>query len=289
VTVKGTASDNKKVVKVEVSIDNGIIWHDATGTTSWSYRLRLPTDGIYTIRSRATDDEGNVELVGGRVTVIVDNTPPIVSIITELKEIEPENSFDLKGIAMDNDLVRKVEISTDGGTTWNLIEETGEWTYPWNPEDGAYTLQVRAYDDLQHVGYSDILSVIIDTIPPDLYVTTPSGSVVTGDTFVITGTVYDVNGIIKVEVSVGDDPYFDAQGTDSWSYLWVVPAEPGEYQIYIRAWDTASHATLEEITLIVEKPSETKIGISKLQLIIIMGVIILCGVGASLVYFYFRG
>jgi hypothetical protein len=289
VTVKGTASDNKKVVKVEVSIDNGIIWHDATGTTSWSYRLRLPTDGIYTIRSRATDDEGNVELVGGRVTVIVDNTPPIVSIITELKEIEPENSFDLKGIAMDNDLVRKVEISTDGGTTWNLIEETGEWTYPWNPEDGAYTLQVRAYDDLQHVGYSDILSVIIDTIPPDLYVTTPSGSVVTGDTFIITGTVYDVNGIVKVEVSVGDDPYFDAQGTDSWSYLWVVPAEPGEYQIYIRAWDTASHATLEEITLIVEKPSETKIGISKLQLIIIMGVIILCGVGASLVYFYFRG
>ena len=289
VTVKGTASDNKKVVKVEVSIDNGTTWHAATGTDTWSYRLRIPTDGIYTIRSRATDDEGNVELVGGRVTVIVDNTPPMVSIITEFSEIEPENNFDIKGIAMDNDLVRKVEISFDGGATWNIIEEIGEWTYSWNPADGAYTVQVRAYDDLQHVGYSDIVQVTIDTIPPDLYVTTPSGSIVTENTFLITGTAYDINGIEKVEVSVGDDPYFDAQGTDSWSYLWVVPAAPGEYPIYIRAWDTAGHASLQEITLIVEGEAETEIGITRLQLIILMGVIILCGVGASLVYYYFRG
>jgi len=289
VTVKGTASDNKRVVKVEVSIDNGTTWHTATGTETWSYRLRIPTDGIYTIRSRATDDEGNVELVGGRVTVIVDNTPPIVSIITKFSEIEPENSFDIKGIAMDNDLVRKVEISFDGGATWNIIEEIGEWTYSWNPADGAYTVQVRAYDDLQHVGYSDIVQVTIDTIPPDLYVTTPSGSMVTEDTFLITGTAYDVNGVEKVEVSVGDDPYFDAQGTDSWSYLWVVPSTPGEYPIYIRAWDTSGHATLQEITLIVEGEAETEIGITRLQLIILMGVIILCGVGASLVYYYFRG
>jgi len=50
--------------------------------------------------------------------------------------------------------IKKVEVSTDGGKTWNeasLRPPTGkytwvQWTYPWKPASGSYTLAVRATD-----------------------------------------------------------------------------------------------------------------------------------------------
>lgn len=50
--------------------------------------------------------------------------------------------------------IKMVEVSTDGGKTWNEAQiqiSPGEfawvlWTYPWNPQPGAYTLQARATD-----------------------------------------------------------------------------------------------------------------------------------------------
>ena len=290
VTVKGTASDNKKVVKVEVSFDNGVTWHTASGTETWSYKWKLPTDGIYTIRSRATDDEGNVELVEGKATIIVDNTPPTVRITTDFEDIEDENSFLIEGIASDNDMVKRVEITTDGGSTWELVEGAGVWTYQWNPEDGMYTLQAKAWDDLGHVGYSEIITVVVDTTPPELYISTPDRTEISGDTFLITGTAYDANGIDYVEVAIGEEAYERAQGTESWSYLWVLPEESGEYPIYVRAWDNAGLTTFHEITLIVAQPGEGVIGgLSRLHLIIIAGVIIVVGLAAGLLIIYFRG
>ena len=293
VLVKGTASDNKKVVKVEVSFDNGTTWHTASGTVTWSYRWRLPTDGIYTIRSKATDDEGNTELVGGKVTVIVDNTAPIVEITTELKDIEDKNSFTLEGVAMDNDLVRKIEITADGGETWDLVQLTAEgaetWTYLWQPSDGTYTLQVKAWDDLGHVGYSDIITVIVDTTLPDLYITTADRTeVIASSTFVITGTAYDANGIERVEISVGDEPYENAVGTDSWTYTWEVPDQPGEYTIYVRAFDNAENINFQEFTLVVVTEGTRLAAFSRVQLIIIIALIVLVGLGAAILFLYFR-
>ena len=50
--------------------------------------------------------------------------------------------------------IQKVEVSTDGGKTWNqasLRQPSGKytwvlWTYPWKPSSGSYALQVRATD-----------------------------------------------------------------------------------------------------------------------------------------------
>ncbi|MBU7017255.1 MAG: IPT/TIG domain-containing protein [Theionarchaea archaeon] len=288
VLVKGSASDNNKVVKVEVSFDNGVTWHVASGTETWSYRWRLPSDGIYTIRSRATDDEGNVEMVGGRVTIIIDNTPPMVTITTEFKEIENENDFTITGIAEDNDMVRKIEISTDSGNTWILVEGTAEWTYPWTPSDGMYTLQARAWDDLGHLGYSDVITLIVDTTPPELYINTPDRTEVSGDSFLISGTAYDVNGIDFVEVAIGEESYQKAQGTDSWTYLWILPEQPGEYLIYIRAWDKAGLTSFQEITLIVVQGGGRVFGLSTMQLIIIAGAVVAVVVAAVLLILYFR-
>ncbi len=288
ITVKGVASDNNKVVKVEVSFNDGVTWHVASGTLSWSYKWRLPTDGVYTVRSRATDDEGNVELVGDRVTIVVDNTPPVVTILTKLSEIEKTNEFVIEGTASDNDLVKRVEITTDGGTTWELVEGAGVWSYQWNPADGMYVIQARAWDDLGHSGYSDTITVIVDTTPPELYISTPDRGQVSGDTFLITGTAYDVNGIDYVEIAIGEGSYVRADGTESWSYSWVLPEQPGEYPIYVRAWDKAGLSTFQEITLIVVVPEGGFAGLSNLYLVVIVGGVILVGMAAALLLIYFR-
>ena len=290
IRVKGTASDNSGVVKVEVSFDNGITWRTATGTTTWSYKWQLPTDGIYTIRSRATDDEGNIELVGGRVTVIIDNTAPFVTIDTELAPIEKENSFELTGTASDNDTIIKIEITTDGGNTWVPLPKTGTWTYQWNPADGDYTLQVRAYDDVGHIGYSQLIEITIDTVPPELYIDTPDGKEVTaGEILIIKGTANDSSGIDYVEIQIGEEGIYErAEGTENWSYLWEVPEQTGDYPVYVRAWDMAGHATFQEITITVVEPGGTFDFDLGLPLPILIVLAALIGAAVVIVIFYFR-
>jgi hypothetical protein len=73
VTVRGTATDagGGRVAGVEVSIDDGLSWHPADGTSSWWYSGVIHGDGPVTILSRATDDSANTEASPARVEVLV--------------------------------------------------------------------------------------------------------------------------------------------------------------------------------------------------------------------------
>lgn len=67
VTIKGTASDNVKLSKVEVKVGSGLSWQTATGTTSWSRSVTLAS-GPNTIYARATDASGNTKETSITVT-----------------------------------------------------------------------------------------------------------------------------------------------------------------------------------------------------------------------------
>ncbi len=72
VAISGFASDiGGRVAGVEVSLDGGVTWHRASGTTSWSYNWTPAAAGNYTIQSRATDDSLNTETpsAGNGITV----------------------------------------------------------------------------------------------------------------------------------------------------------------------------------------------------------------------------
>ena len=73
VAITGTAADSGGglVAGVEVSTDNGVTWHPATGTTSWTYNWWPQAPGTYQIKSRATDDSLNTETPGAGVSVTV--------------------------------------------------------------------------------------------------------------------------------------------------------------------------------------------------------------------------
>lgn len=65
VTISGTSSDVGGVVAlVEISVDGGTTWNVATGTTSWSYSWTPAVSGAVVIKSRAIDDNGNMEIPG---------------------------------------------------------------------------------------------------------------------------------------------------------------------------------------------------------------------------------
>ena len=76
ITITGTAKDagGGVVAGVEVSVDGGLTWHPASGSTNWSYTWTPQTTGAVTIRSRATDDSGNIETPSAGVTL--NPTPP---------------------------------------------------------------------------------------------------------------------------------------------------------------------------------------------------------------------
>ena len=72
IVISGTATDIEGVVAgVEVSVDNGVTWHPATGTTTWTYLWTPATVGSAVIRSRAVDDSINLEAPSSGVTVTV--------------------------------------------------------------------------------------------------------------------------------------------------------------------------------------------------------------------------
>jgi hypothetical protein len=76
VTITGTAADTGGgvVAGVEVSVNNGVTWHPATGLANWSYTWAPATAGGATIKSRAVDDSGRLETPSAGVTVSV--APP---------------------------------------------------------------------------------------------------------------------------------------------------------------------------------------------------------------------
>jgi photosystem II stability/assembly factor-like uncharacterized protein len=83
ITITGTASEGQGygLQKVEISTDGGTTWQLVSGTSNWSY-FWSPAAGFYTIKVRATDNNGRVEPVATRgVGVAFDRTAPTGTIV----------------------------------------------------------------------------------------------------------------------------------------------------------------------------------------------------------------
>ena len=136
---------------------------DASGTgtwSSWTYKWPLPKiDGTYTLNCLVTDGYSQT-VTNNPIEVMVDNTRP-ASLITAPSKGYALNgaSYPITGTATDNlSGVTKVEVSTNGGKTWNPANITSgsgttqaAWSYSWPLSDGAYVIKSRATDNGMNV------------------------------------------------------------------------------------------------------------------------------------------
>ncbi len=254
--VEGTASDEGSgLARVDLSTDNGSTWAAAAGTEEWQYAWSAFLRGTYTLRSRAVDAVGNMEVPTAGVTVtIVDDTPPTTPVVTD-DGVYTTSATALHAAWSSQDLNSGIAayrycIGTSAGacdvTAWldvgtateatrsglTLIHGT---TYYFN----VVSTNLDGTDSA--VGSSD--GITCDRQGPSSIVTDPvSGQTLSGETYTIHGTAFDGHsGVASVEVSTdGGASWSSASGTTAWSRDWTLPAD-GNYIVHARARDEAGN------------------------------------------------
>ena len=120
ITISGVASDKNGIMKVELSLDNGNSYNDATGTENWSYKVdtRAIPGGTQVVFLRITDNYGIRGLYSSLINI--DNEAPDISLELPLDDSTSTGQLFFSGYAFDN-----VEIS-DLYITIRNMEKTSE-------------------------------------------------------------------------------------------------------------------------------------------------------------------
>ncbi|MBC8422471.1 MAG: FG-GAP repeat protein [Chloroflexi bacterium] len=178
--IGGSASDETSwVTLVEVNLPNEG-WVEAEGISPWAYTWELPDDGQYTLQARARDyleREGS----SGTVNVMIDNTPPSVTLDLEDGQIVTSQSTDVISITLEGDAsdnlsgLTRVQVSTDG-RPWREVGQVANLTYAtWSTEwilpneetaQGEHTVDVRAIDRAGNRSDALRRTIIVDVVPP---------------------------------------------------------------------------------------------------------------------------
>ena len=258
---KGINETGTGVEMVELSTDNGATWHIASGTSFWSYPW-FPAEGYYTIMARAIDALGNVEIPGPEVSVVIDRTPPVGSILingsaattdrtavtlTLNADSSPPGIYHCPAVIPYICGTLTMQFSNDL-LTWSAWE-TATTAKSWQVStgDGEKIVYARFRDLAGNVSpvYEDRIVLDTSLMPKSVIQTPPANNYTNSPSVLISGTATPGTGrtVQIVEVSVdGGTTWFPASGTASWSYGWM-PAS-GRYTILSRATDnTGSRET----------------------------------------------
>ena len=144
-----------------------------SGTVQWSWGLtNVPTadpdGGVVTADKRMQQATVNILADMGLqpkslqsdlvpATASTDTAGPAVTVTSPAPNgsVPALRQITVTGTAADSGggVVARVEVSTDGGTTWKAAEGTGSWSYKWTPmAQGPVQLKVRAVDDSVNIG-----------------------------------------------------------------------------------------------------------------------------------------
>lgn len=265
-TIKGTASDNGAVSKVEVALDSGP-FQLAAGTTSWSFPLDMSTlsPGYHTVNARATDNKGQI---GTTVIAVFPNPLPQGAITFPAPNASVFGTITIAGTAVaTNSTVVKVEVSACG-QPFSLASGTTSWTFVWDTTpcpDGPAVLVARVTDGL---GGSSTVSESVSIgnhLPPTVGITTPAPGAFVIATITVAGIASSNHATIsKIEVSACGQPFNLASGTTSWTFVWdTTRCTDGAAVISARATDSMGNSsTVSESVIIANNDAPPTVAIT---------------------------
>ncbi|QYA25198.1 DUF4082 domain-containing protein [Gramella sp. MT6] len=195
-----------------------------------------------------------------RATPSTDIEAPLLTYTSPAEEtVVPVNTeLLITGSTEEQNVIVAVEVSTDGGITWENAEGKQDWSYAWTPSvTGPASIQVRSYDDSGNLSAPEILNLTVsdelNNLVPEVEITGPlnNSQFISPAEIDITATASDSDGTItKVEffsnnIKIGEDlisPY-----SFNWSNVGT-----GNYVLTARAIDnTGAFAISTEIAVSV--------------------------------------
>jgi len=172
-----------------------------------AFRLRLADAGTAGGSWETTQTNLYIDLL--RAQFLYDVTPPVSSVTAPTNgEQTRAHSYTITGTssdpAPDASGVTAVDVSVDGGTSWNPAVPSAPgnystWSYAWNPipGEGTYNIRSRARDDAGNVETPGPgVNLIVDWTPPVVAGTSPAnGQTNVAVTAVMQATFTEANGM----------------------------------------------------------------------------------------------
>ncbi|WP_455769212.1 Ig-like domain-containing protein [Citrobacter europaeus] len=268
----------------QISLNGGLTWTDVSVSgLSWTYvDGRTLADGDYNYQLRVIDNAGNVSATTSQV-VTIDTVVPDASKTISIDSISDDTGLSGSDfITNDTSLTlhgslgatlaadEYVQISIDGGVTWQNVIVTGNsWYYVDGRtlKNATYDYYVRVVDVAGNIGASAHQQVTVDTVAPDaaITVTVDNITVDTGfdnNDFLTNSTSYTLHGTLGAEpgkneyVQVSFDggstwAYATVNGT-SWSYTDTRTLSDGDHRYQVRVVDQAGNvgATTSQVVTV---------------------------------------
>ena len=244
ISVYGLANDNIGIWKVELRIDDGprVI---ANGKEEWNLKLEV-TEGTHILSVKTIDTSYN--FVEKTIRFTVDITPPELEILSPAINLKKSGNISFRGIALDLNGIRSVELSRDGGLNWvlaslaSLANGTIEWYLLLTLTPGEHSIYIRATD------FADISTLCVFNLTIDLdkpYATIYKPEETLDNKLLLEGRGRDYYGVRCVEASLDNKTWYKMSGNSSWSG--TVPIPPEGYQtIFLRITDNAGNVAIEE-------------------------------------------
>ncbi|HAB1660553.1 TPA_asm: Ig-like domain repeat protein [Salmonella bongori] len=263
----------KDVNSVQLSIDGGANWVNATLTAGGVWEYVWPTDlveGTYTLTVKATDIAGNTAT--DTLNFTIDNTLSIPTIALDAMDdtgTGNDNTTNVKTPGfiiggVDADVIQViVQIAHDGGSEEvELTQSGGQWRFTpgaaWT--DGDYTLTVIVKDEAGNISHSSPLTVTIDTQIAIDNIELVNDSGIPDDN--LTNDVRphfqvkvptDVNEV-RLSIDGGTTWVKATQSATKgvWDYTWLSDVGEGKHTLTVEATDAAGNKTTQTLDFTID-------------------------------------